>query len=598
MSQSEHRLSISGVRHPDYQYDRLYWEIYRDIFEGGLWFRDRYMQKLSTSESDDEFKRRKSLSPIPSFAKQAVLEIRNSIFQRLPDVTRLGGTSEYAEAMLSNVDRKFTGMNQFMGINLLTELLVIGKVGVYVDAPNVLPTTLAEDKQKPYLYYYRAEDILSWVPETEENAGQFKAVLLRDRSIVHTTHFGSIQLPQARKERFRLIYRDEVDNSIRVKIFEDGEDGKDQVVFLPNSEEDGSVILRGLPFVPFVMMDIGDSLLKDVWSYQVTLLNIMSGAANFDISANVPFLTIQDDMRAVGSHLKQPGADKGAETDNQISGDRIEKIGSTRGRYYDKGMERPDFVAPPSDSLTASLQHQEKLQDDIRKLVNLAVEGKAGSRTESGEAKKLSAQSFEAGLSFIGTVLQTGEQQIANIWAHYENVTNPQVAKVAYPSRYSIKTDAERIEESDRLMDLADKSPSKTAKREIYKKILALLLEDKVKNELLQRIFSEVDNAKYTRTDLDFIVECRKEGLVSDETASEALGFARGEVEKAKDDHQDRLERIAISQAKGGGAAAAGGDGPLSNPAGRGIPDLDANTDSGKDEQAAGRENNQENPTE
>lgn len=578
MSGNEHRLTISGVRHPNYNYDRLYWELYRDVFEGGMWFRKRYLQKLSADESNEEYNRRLSLSPIPSFAKQSVLEIRNSIFQRLPEVTRLGGTPEYESAMTKNVDRKFTGMNQFMGYNVLTELLVLGKVGIYVDAPNVLPTTLADGKQHPYLYCYRAEDILSWVEETEEEYGQFKAVLLKDQVYTESTHFGDIKLPDGREERYRLVYRDDM-GTVRVKMY----DKDSNLIYLPQSESDGSVIL-GLPLVPFVLADIGDSLLKDVWSYQVTLLNIMSGAASFDISSNVPFLTIQDDMRAVGAHLKQPGAQEGPERNNQKSGNRIERIGSTRGRYYDKGMERPDFISPSADSLTASLAHQEKLQDDIRKLVNLAVEGKAGSRTESAEAKKIASQSFEAGLAFIGTVLQTTEQRIADIWAHYEDIESPKVAKVAYPSRYSVKTDAERLEEADKLMEVADKVPSKTAKQEVYKAILALLLEDKVTPMLLDRIFSEVENAKYTRTDMEFILECRRDGLVSDETAADALGFPSEEVEQAREDHEKRLLRIAISQSRGGGAGA------LANPASRGIPDLDSDIDSGIEEQRIGRE--------
>lgn len=588
---ANNKFSISGIRHPDYQYDRSNWVYYRDVYEAGTWFRDQYLKRLSTEETDDDYKRRRELTPIPSFAKQAINEIRNSIFQRLPDVTRLGGTPSYQEAMLKNVDRKFTGMNQFMGQNLLTELLVIGKVGVYVDAPSVLPSTLAEDKMTPYLYLYRAEDILSWEEETEENLGQFKAVLLRDRQMSYNTHLGPVQLPEGREERYRLVYRDDIDGVVKVKIF----NAEDEVVMLENSEADGAVALN-LPYVPFVMADIGDSLLKDVWSYQVALLNIMSGAVNFDISSNVPFLTIQNDLRTVGSHLKSPSAELGPEAGNQVASDPIEKIGSTRGRYYDKGMERPDFIAPPSESLVASLQLQEKLQDDVRRLVNLAVEGKSGSRTESGEAKRMSAQSLEAGLAFIGTILQTTEQQIAHIWSIYENSQKPATAKVSYPETYAIKSDSERLDEADRLMELADKTPSTKAKRSVYKRIMALLLEDKVENELLQAIFEEVDNAKYTRTDLDFILEARKEGMVSDETASLALGFAKGEVEKASEDHAKRLERIAISQAKGGGAAAPAQQGgeSLQNPASRGLPDLDANTSSGKEEQAEGRESNED----
>lgn len=581
MSHNDTKFSLSGIRHPGYLFDSLNWQRYRDIYEGGIYFRDRYLQKFSSDETDTAFLRRKSISPIPSFAKQAITEIRNSIFQRLPDVTRMGGSPEYSESMLKSVDRKGTSMNQFVGINILTELLVIGRVGVYIDAPSVLPTTLAERKQNPYLYCYPVEDVLSWVAETEENQGQFKAVLLRDRELTYNSHLGNIALPDGREERYRLVYRDDF-GDVRVKIFTDEE----EVVPLPNADADGSVRLN-LPYVPFLMPDIGDSLLKDVWSYQVALLNIMSGAVSFDVSSNVPFLTIQTDLRTAGSHLKKPSATPGPEANNQEAKSQEENIGSTRGRYYDKDVDRPMFIAPPSEPLIASMQLQESMRDDIRRLVSLAVEGKSGSRTESGTAKKISAQSLEAGLSFIGTVLQTTEQQIAEIWGHYESVTSPKVAQINYPSTYSIKTDEERLTEAQSMLDIIDRTPSKMAKRTMYKKVLTILLEDQVNSVLMDAILREVDNAKYTRTDLDFIIECRKEGLVSDETASEALGFAPDEVEKAADDHADRLERILASQTKNQAPGAAPG---TQNPASRGVSELDHNTDSAKEEQAAGRE--------
>jgi len=565
MANTEASFSLSGIRHPDYLYDALNWERYRDIYEGGLHFRDHYLQKFSVSETDKAFRTRKSITPIPAFAKQALNEVRNSIYQRLADVTRSGGSEGYQRAMRWDVDRKGNGMDNFMGVRALTELLVIGKVGIYVDAPNLLPNNLQEQAATPYLYYYPAEDILSWQEEEDENLGQFKAVLLRDRTLAYDTHVGNIKLPSGeREERFRLVYRDEVDGLIKVKMF----DSEENIVFLEGSEPDGAVVLEGMPVVPFVMGDIGDSLLKDVWSYQVALLNLVSGSVNFDLSSNVPFLTIQSDLRTVGAHLKRPNASEGPESDNQVSADKIEDVGSNYGRYYDKDMDRPDFIAPPSEPLLASLKLQEKMEDDIRKLVNLAVEGKAGSRTESGEAKKLSSQGLESGLSFIGTVLETVEQQIAVIWAHYENTRSPQIAVIGYPARYSLKTDDERLDEAEKLLDRADKIPSKTAKRSIYKRVATLLLEDKVSPETLATIHSEIDAARYTRTDLDFIVESRKEGLVSDETASEALGFAKGEVEQAKEDHTDRLERILKSQSSFQGQ-------PIENAAARGAPDLD-----------------------
>jgi len=579
---NETRFSISSLRHPDYIFDSLNWERYRDTYEGGDYYRDKYLQKFSTDETALAFNTRKNISPIPAFAKQALLEVRNSIFQRLADVTRIGGSEGYQAAMKSNVDREGTGMNQFIGVKVLTELLVIGRVGIYVDAPNVLPTTLAEKPSSPYLYHYAAEDILSWQVETEENLGQFKSVLLRDRAVHYETHLAGVQLPDGeRKTRYRLVWRDP-NGDIRVRMYND----KEEVIYLPDSEVDGSVRLD-LPFVPFVMPNIGGSLLKDVWSYQVSLLNIMSGAVNFDLSSNVPFLTIQTDLRTAGSHLKSPT--NNPEANNQTSKNQAESIGSTQGRYYDKTLDRPQFIAPPSEPLLASLKLQDRLQDDIRRLVALAVEGKSGSRTESGEAKKMSSQSLEAGLSFIGTVLQTTEQQIAEIWASYENTQNPNVAQIGYPTRYSLKTDEERLDEAERILKLADKTPSKMAKRAAYKQVITLLFEDKVTTAVLTRMHSEVDAAKYTRTDMEFIVEARKEGLVSDETASDALGFAPGEVEKAADDHAERLERILASQSKAQGAP------DESSPASRGVPDLDVDTDTTKDQENREKPKNPEN---
>ena len=83
------------------------------------------------------------------------------------------------------------------------------------------------------------------------------------------------------------------------------------------------------------------------------------------------------------------------------------------------GMDRPEFISPSSEPLVASLKLQEKLEDDIRKLVNLAVANKTG-RSISAEAKDMDNQGLEAGLSFIGLILENSERKIAEHWASYE----------------------------------------------------------------------------------------------------------------------------------------------------------------------------------
>jgi hypothetical protein len=574
------KFTLGTIRHPSYFYQQTQYEVWRDVYEGGVYFRERYMRRLSVDESDEQFRNRKDISPIPAFAKTAVNEIRNSIFQRLVDVQRLGGSTGYQTAMKSDVDRKGNSMQKFLGIEVLTELLVIGRCGVYVDAPSEAPRTLGDPvPDSPYLYKYKAEDILSWTLEDRENLGQFKAVLLRDCQLDFSNHVTGIDLPVGEKKGYRLVYRDTIDDSIRVKLYDEAEN----IVITPMSQPDGSIVLD-LDQVPFILLDIGDSLLKDAASYQIALLNAMSGALNFDLSSNVPFLTIQKDLRTSGSHLKDPtGSTNGSDRARSTS----EKVGSRTGIYYDKDVDRPEFIAPPGETLTSSMKLQDQFRDDIRRLIHLSVEGKSGSRTESGEAKKISAQSLESGLFFIGSVLENGENQISRIWAQYEGETP---AQVVYPETYSLKSDEEKLSIAEKKAEVISKVPSNKAKKAISKQIISLLLEDETSVEQLEVMMAEVDSASVVITDAEFIRESREAGLVSDKTASEALGFAPGEVEKAAKDHAARLERILKSQSSFQGGPS-GGPG-VQNPASRGVPDLDPDTGSARREQAQGRQEN------
>ena len=56
-------------------------------------------------------------------------------------------------------------------------------------------------------------------------------------------------------------------------------------------------------------------------------------------------------------------------------------------------------------------------------------------------------QGLEAGLSYIGLVLENAERQIAEHWAAYEerNPLKRQIATIKYPDVYSLKTDADRV---------------------------------------------------------------------------------------------------------------------------------------------------------
>ncbi len=565
---------IINIRHPHYVRDSLDWEFWRDTFEGGEYYRDHYLTKFSNRETNEEFNERKELTPIPTFAKSAILDVRNNIYQRLVGVSRVGGSKGYREAVLGmdgGVDGEGSTMDSFIGKDVLTELLLMGKVGVYVDAAPPLGDTLADPTFPPYLTYYRCEDVLSYSKAPRGKGGEFQSVLLRDWNVTvegEMTH--GITLPNGTEVGYRLVWKDDA-GVVWYSLFD--KDGNDKT----------GPVQTNLKRVPFVLFDIGDSLMKDVASYQRSLLNLASNDVYYALRSNTPFLTIQRDAYESGEHLKRPEDAEGA-------AGHTEELGGGKGRYYGVGTERPGFIAPPTDPLETSMKLQEKLEDNIRHLINLAVANKAGSRTESAESKKVSQGGLEAGLSFIGLVLEAGEKLIAALWAEYENVSNPNPATVHYPERYTLKSDMDRLEEAEQSLKLVERMPTQELKRATAKMIVDTLAAGKLPQSEIDKIYRKIDSNPYILSDPQVTMQAHKAGLCSDVTASDALGYdAEAEVEQAKKDRAERLAATIIAQTPGGGS------GQVQNLAARGVPEGGGDAQAEK-EQAKQNEDKSINP--
>lgn len=586
---------LTAVRHPEYLEDEMYWYEFRECYEGGPRFVRRNLKKFSTRETEEDFINRRFYTPIPSYAKAAVNDIRNAIFQRLRDVWRRGGSENFMKAAsgeIGGVDNKGSSMQSFLGIDVLTELLVMGRAGVYVDMPKLsgMRTMADEGNARPYCYMYRVEDILSWSTAKPEEPGHFTAVLLRDRGIDYNQGFASgAYLPSGSYTRYRFIWIDPRDGMVKMKVYDENDNLIDlrgrilkdtDAVLNSNLEDMTGVVQLELDRIPFHMLDIGGSLLKDVYKHQVALLNLGSSDVAYALKANFPFYTEQKDMRAVGTHLKKTIDDDGTSntSDNSKVGEEA-RAGVSHGRTYDLKAERPGFIHPSSEPLMASIKLQEKIEDDIRKLVNLAVQNKTGQRAISAEAMKLSDQGLEAGLSFIGLVLESAERAIASHWASYESKdpTQRQVAVIKYPDRYSLKDDKDRIDEAKQLAELMYTVPGKEVKKELAKNIVTTLLSGKVNTDTIDKIFNQIDEAGYATSDPEIIIRAVETGLCGEETGSLAIGFSPGEHIKAREDHIARTRAIAEAQS----IASA-----QENAAARGVEDMDANKESGKEEKA------------
>ena len=79
------------------------------------------------------------------------------------------------------VDHRGSTMSVFLGIKVLSELLSMGKVGIYVDSPMDIGPTLQDIQGiTPYLYVFPIESIFSYTNNRPAFPSEFQSVLLRE----------------------------------------------------------------------------------------------------------------------------------------------------------------------------------------------------------------------------------------------------------------------------------------------------------------------------------------------------------------------------------------------------------------------------------
>lgn len=575
------RTRIDHLKHPEYDTSYLDWERFRVVFEGGRHFVNKYTIKFSARETASDFTNRKAITYSPSHAKAAIIDIRNAIFQRMADIVRKGGPKSYQNAIKGvgrGVDLRGSTMNAFIGRSVLSEMLVMGRIGIFIDKPRLPSNTTLQTTSavSPYLYTYNAEQIRSW---HFDELNQLDALLLED-------HFDRVDpntgLVYGDETRYRLLRK--IPEGILVQFYAyTGDISRDASG--PQELEEETVLLN-LPRIPFVLASLSHSLLQDVASYQIALLNLGSSDMNYSLKSNYPFYTEQQSPQSILPHTRKGGTEGTAVEASEAKTRSIDvgAAGTAQGRSYAKGLDRPGFIHPSSEPLMASMEKQQRMIEEVRQLVNLALSNvKPGSA--SAESKQIDNQGLEAGLSYIGLELQHAEREISKIWSDYEKAS--EVAIVSYPDNYQLRTDADRRQEAKELEELKKGTPSKTYKRIISKEIARVTVGHKVTVEEMDAINAEIDNAVVMDTDPLTIRSDHESGFVGTSMASEIRGYPKGEAEQAAKDHAERLARIAAAQSEG----------PAEDRlAARGVPDADGDENSGAEEKKDSR-NTDDQPT-
>lgn len=550
------KTSIDNITHPYYFENNTSWSKWRVIYAGGDNFISQYLQKFSNREGDEDFKKRKSVSYNPAFAAEAVDEIKNSIFQHLPDIVRKGGSATYNEAILGQnggMDLKGSSMNCFIGKEILPELLPISRVGVYLDMPEITGQTIAETGSvRPYLYTYSAEDIRSWCCDAKRDC--YNNILLRE---FYTVYDESTNLPIGKEERYRHMWIGP-DGYVMVQFYNSV---GDYIDLFNNKYNEPVTMQLNITKIPFYICDIGKSLLENVDNYQIALLNLASSDMGYSLNSNFPFYTEQFDSRVSSEHLRVSGPVNGGQSvDGGLGKIQEIKIGTNKGRRYPKDMERPAFIHPSSEPLRASMDKQAQLKEEIRQLVNLNVSN-LSPKMASAESKGFDRQGLESGLSYIGIELENMERKIAEYWAMYEK-TKP--ATVIYPEVYSVKTSDQKLNEAKTLSEIKPSVPSKTFHQQVSVRIAELVVGSNLSVEDFDKIKSEIRTCKGINSDPDVIAKAVEGGYLDQRLAAELLDYPDDTVDKAEKEHADRLARIAESQSQQN----------TQNPAARGIKDL------------------------
>lgn len=568
--------------HPYYNEWVFEWQKFRTVFEGGVNFVQTYLFKYSDAETIADFELRKKVTYRPNHAKRAILKIRDALYQRMADVKRSGGPQSYVNAVagLSNgINRKGMPLGTFIMTKVVPELLSMGRAFVYIDkkplkatGPQGQVTVLDATGKVPYLTFFPAEDVLSWVLGDPDSKHEYVSVLLREWTFDYDKNTG---LPIGQVQKFRKLFVDLDTDKVMCQYYDD-KFGEMELVEL------------GIDRIPLVRFEIAQSLMQDVADYQIALLNLVSTDMSYLLSANTGVYVEQYDPKWEGTYVRDGQPNQTAQVDIKdangnvvvpqgaqtatgtvaqanAAGARKIVLGYKNARRVPQGTQMPEFISPSTDPVIASMKKQDQLIAEIERLVNLQVEN----LSITGEAVKQERASLESGLSTIGAVLEAAENQLSDFWATYEGTER---ALVTYPKDYSLKTDNDRIKESNDLIPLKTAVPSISFAKEVSKKIAATMFDGKVTPDIMKAINDEIDAADFTTSDPDTLSLCHQEGAITAAMMGKALGFKNSDklAADAQVEQTLRLATIAIHQQNAAGA--------------RGVPDLQNSSADGKNE--------------
>ena len=440
-------------RHTHYEEKFNDWNFHLRSYLGGQDYQNGYHLNRYVLETDEEYLKRASNTPVDNHCKN-VVQIYSSFLFRVPPTRDYGSLTGDAqlESFINDADldgRSFNNIIREMQVNAS----VYGTCWAILDKPKTVTNTRAEELQqdiRPYLSIYTPENVLNWKYERLNN-GRFYLTsltlledLINDDAIVKVWTLDDIctyRINEFKKEYAvtKPILLDEVPNAL----------GEIPAVCLYNQKSQR----RG----------IGISDLNDVAEMQQSIYNDYSEIEQVIRLSNHPSLVKTPNVEAsagAGSIIEMP-------------------------EDLDANL-KPYIIQPSSQSLDAIMNNINMKVEAINRITHMGAVRSTTSGVQSGIALQTEFQLLNARLSEKADYLENAEEHIWRLFAKWQNKVFD--GEIIYPESFDLRDFASDLEYLQKAK--ASGVTSDTFIKEIDKQIARAVVDD---DDVIRAIDNEID---------------------------------------------------------------------------------------------------------
>ena len=174
--------------HPEYKRQRHMLQTYRDLYRGGLDFKQRSAEYLLQRQKEplDVYAERLQRVFYQNYIGSIVDWYASTLFRREPNLHFCDGLDDglkFFSHFVDDCDRKGTRLSTFFR-QCLIDTLVAGETHILVDFPRTgaTPSNRAEEDasglSRAYLVQYQAENLINW---SEDEFGDYDWIVLRQK---------------------------------------------------------------------------------------------------------------------------------------------------------------------------------------------------------------------------------------------------------------------------------------------------------------------------------------------------------------------------------------------------------------------------------